>query len=91
PILSLKSQNPDGSEFVIKEMELGVEVSEMWKSGEMEAEIAKFSGDSSVEVQIGSPSSQFKKEIQMPFIDVTKDVLSEVKFTDGTEIILSCC
>ncbi len=89
--LVLNAKGADGSNYVVKEMELGIKAYETWADGELEASITQLTHEACVEVDIKAEFKNFTPAIRIPFIDVTKDLLGEISFNKKTEIVLTCC
>jgi hypothetical protein len=86
--------------FHIKEMKLGVQVTEQWPDGEIYGLIRAVSAvdpdndgkPSHMHVNIEEFFDKFDVTLKVPFIDANKDLLGGVRFTDDeNEIIMSCC
>lgn len=87
PVVYMKG---DDETIIVTETKLGVEVMEDFKVGADSDEDIHRKQQGEVDVKITEKLSDFDVVVSLPFFDAHTDMLTDIKFSDGAEIILSC-
>jgi|GEM_PF-4486581 len=86
PVVFIKTK--DGK-IQVQEQKLGVNLTHTPNSGKEQNENILLKSQGEVEIKVQQALKDCDVVVKLPFLDAQMDMLNEVKFADGAEIILS--
>ena len=81
----------DGKQISVEESRLQYSITNMMESGTTLSESEELGKTSEVAVDVNVALSESDAVVRLPFFDAKGDLLTEIKFTDNAEVILSTC